>query len=176
MDFDVFYKVFHLLILIVSASLLLVTIKKNQEWNRRKTTHEVINELVFGDYTELSRKLTNDLNIKVHDIKNDYLKSLDALSEEQKEELKLTAKKIFNLFEVLSISIKNGIVDEDICYDYLGMMYSEYYRWGIDFIEELRQEYNEKRVLINFQNCAVKWKQRRDNEVIIKNVKGKGNL
>ena len=175
-NFDTWYKILHLLILAISATFVLITIRKNQEWNRRRTTHEMIHELVTGDYPELSKKLTVDFEVQVYSKTVDYLRSMDKLDEQKQKELRHTVTKIFNLFEVLSISIKNGVIDDQICFDYLGMMYTEYYRWGIDFIEEMRQKSGEKRILLNFQNCALRWKEKIDNGIQIEEVKGKNKL
>ena len=177
MDFDIIYKVAHILVLAISAYFVLSTIIKNQEWNRRKTTHEFINELVFGEYPELSKILTVDLGVKIYDKTEDYLRSFEKLnSEKEKDKFRYTVSKIFNLFEVLSISLKNNVIDESICYDYLGYMYTEYYRWGIDYIKSTRQESGEPRILINFENCALKWQQRINDELTYKQVKGKRPL
>ncbi|WP_106791159.1 DUF4760 domain-containing protein [Aquimarina sp. Aq78] len=175
--FEISYKITHIIILSISAYLIIITIRKNQEWNRRKTTHEFINDLVSGDYLELSKILTIDLKVEVNNVSEDYSKSIIKLQDEtDKKLLQHTVTRIFNLFEVLSISIKNKVVDEDICYDFLGLMYTGYYRWGVEFIEEKKRANNEKRTFINFENQARKWQKRIDEEISYKTVPGKPEL
>ena len=174
---EIIFSSANILIIGFSVYLLLITIRKNQEWNRRKTTHEFLNDLIFKEYTELSKIITIDLEIQVNDKTIDYSDSIKSLVKPKKvKKLKHTLTKIFNIFEILSISIKNSIIDEDIAYDYLGLMYAGYHRYGLKFIEESRQKNSEIRTYENFEKCAKKWAKRMKDSVKTKEVKSKPKL
>jgi hypothetical protein len=52
------------------------------------------------------------------------------------------------------------MIDEDICYDYLGWIMVEYHRWSLPFIEARRNMADDTRVLIVFSEVAEKWAAR----------------
>lgn len=174
--FDLIYKGANIIIIAISAYLILITLRKTQEWNRRKTTHEFLNDLIFKEYTALSKVITYDLAIDVKDSTKSYEDWIYTLKPEDKLLLDYTLAKIYNIFEILAISIKNNIIDEDISYDFLGLMYTGYYKWGLNLIREVRKGNADDRTYRNFQECALKWQERMASEIKVSNVRAKGRL
>ena len=118
------------LIIGISAILLWRQIKENHEWNRRKATQEVLNNLVFGEFPELRAKLEGEFKCKIWEKSQNFQNLTEGLSEERTDDIKILLSRILNILEAIAINIKNNIIDEDICYDYLGWIMSEYYRWS----------------------------------------------
>ncbi|SHH33993.1 protein of unknown function [Chryseobacterium oranimense] len=173
---DLGFKLITLIVVIISARIAYNTLKKSHEWNRRKSTQEVLRDLVLGDYPKYSKVLL-DNGIKVFLKTETYSNSLDAIADDKKEEIINATKSIFNLFEFIAINIKNNSIDEDICYDYLGWMYTAYYNWGIEYIKTERLKANDDfRVLGNFEERAKIWCSRLEKERKPNMIEGKPKL
>lgn len=175
-NFDTWYRCLHLLLIGASAFLVLMTLRRNQEWNRRKSTHDLIERLVTGDYTKLSKIMTVDLSLKIFERSSSYTRDYNSLDAENQKLLNNTLAMIFNLLEVLSISIKNKIIDDEICFDYLALMYTSYYRWGKEFLDKKRKEFGDQRVYVNFEELAIKWQNDLEKDFKKSLKPGKGKL
>jgi len=152
------------LIIGITAITLWWQIKSNHEWNRRKATQEALDKLVIGEFPELRKKLEVDLKCSIWNKDEDYGTLTHSISEQERRDFDSYLVRILNVFEMVGINIKNNVVDEEICYDYLGWLYTEYHRWSGPFIEERRKRAGDPRVLINFTNYAEIWKERMEKE------------
>jgi hypothetical protein len=96
-----------------------------------------------------------------------YLPECLRLGNEKQPEFDDTLVKLLNIFEVISIDIKNQIIDEEISYDYLGWFYTAYYMFSKDFITRRRKDAgDDMRVLMNYTQLAEKWTKRMQDEFI----------
>ena len=59
--------------------------------------------------------------------------------------------KLLNIFEAVTVDIKHDIINENICYEYLGWIMAGYYRWGNPFVIKIRERVGEPRILENFE-------------------------
>ncbi len=173
---DLIFKAITLAIVSFSAVTAYRTLKKFHEWNRRKSTQEILKDLVLGDYPKFS-KILSENNIKPFDKKRFYAKDISTLDDiDIKNNVIYATRNIANLFEFIAINIKNNTIDDEICYDYLGFMYIEFFRWSEEYISEMRKESNDNRIFNNFEEKAVEWKQRFDMEIVPKKVPGRPKL
>jgi hypothetical protein len=152
---------FSTLLIGVYVALLLRQIKETHEWNRRKTSQEILTNLTTGEFPDLRQKLELDFMCNVMDGEETYesVASRWARQDEKKKlELDYALKRLLNIFETVSINMKNHMIDEDICYDYLGDIAVQYSRWSKAFIEE-GQRANPKawEVFVDYTN---RWSER----------------
>ena len=148
----------------ISALLLWKQIKGNYEWNRRKTSQETLNNLVSGEFPDLKHKLEDKFKCAIGNESQTYDDVVKCLSENKIDELDGILMKLLNIFEAITIDIKNDIINENICYDYLGWIMTGYYRWGNPFVIKIRERVGEPRVLENFEYYAQKWTERINEE------------
>jgi hypothetical protein len=134
--------------------------RETHEWNRRKTSQEVLNVLVFGEFPTLRTTVESELRCNIPDPKETYETKTATLSDSDKEKLDNSLRQILNILETIAINIKHNIVDEDICYDYLGWIMVEYHRWSFGFIDARRKKAGDSRVLISFSEYAERWQKR----------------
>lgn len=139
-------------------------IRETHEWNRRKTSQEILNMLVFGEFPTLRTKVETELGCRIPDHKETYDLKVSSLSGEDKIKLDDALRRVLNILETIAINIKHNIIDEDICYDYLGWIMVEYHRWSTDFIADRRRVAGDPRVLIVFSEYAEKWATRLASE------------
>jgi hypothetical protein len=144
----------------VSAWLLGKQIKVDYEWNRTKTSQETLNNLVTGEFPDLRHKLEVELKCKIGDKSQTYEDRVKGLSEDKTDDFDCFLMRFLNILEAVAINIKKDIVDDDICYEYLGWIMTEYYRWSKTFIIKKRKKTGQPRILCYFEDCAQKWTKR----------------
>lgn len=141
----------------ITAWIIHKQIEKNTDWNIKKTSQEILNHLTTGEYLIIKSELQDKFGCDFSDECQNYLelKNKDEVDKNYKFDRKLA--QFFNIFEVISINMKNGIVREDICKNYLHLMFTAYYRWGFSFIDQERKRCKNKEIFLEFENYAKKW-------------------
>lgn len=138
--------------------------RDTHDWNRRKTSQETLNMLVFGNFPSLRAVIESELGCKIPDRNETYEIKRAKLPDTDKVKLDNALREILNIFEAIAINIKHNMIDEDICYDYLGWIMVEYHRWSLPFIEARRRMANDSRILLVFSEFAEKWSTRISKE------------
>lgn len=155
-------------ILGVSVYFLYKQIKTNHEWNRRKTSQELLNSLTLGEFpTELSRiriKVKTKLGCDMQDRSKNYSHLKQCLSEEEIAEISTSIIKVINVLETIAINIKNSIVEEDICYNFSYTFFIDYYYWAKPYIYECRKREDNEFILAEYEYYALKWEKRLNEE------------
>ena len=142
--------------------------QSNNEWNRRLTTQQMLNNIMLGEFRALRYQFEKECGCRVSDPNQCYETVKAKFEEEGKkekiEEMESYLVAILNVFEAFAISMKNHIIDEDICYDNLCLLFIRFKRWSEAFINERRQKAADLQVWINFTNYADKWQLRKNKE------------
>jgi hypothetical protein len=145
------------------------------DWNRRKATLDVLIGNVTGDMAAPRRQLeghglaeggVKGLGVKPYDRKQTYATVLSKLDDAEKPEFELAVKTLFNVFEIVAVGMKHHVMDQQITSDYLSLIWTEYYRWGLPFIEEMRLTTHDRGVYIEMEQWAVRWRREMDLALI----------
>lgn len=153
--------------------------KKIHEWNRRKTTYDLLKDFSNGDFPRILIEMRKMSKLPIDESTN-YEKVIEAISDEEKYSFEKKLSQLLNYFEGISISIKNHIIDEDICFDYAGILFERYYNWSKGFIKKRRDSTEIRTIYINFENLSEKWIEikkldnKKQKEILI--AKGKDKL
>jgi hypothetical protein len=168
------------LIIGVSAWLLWRQLRETHEWNRRKCSQEVLTNLVTGEFPRLREKLERELGCRILHGDETYDSKIKGLDPETRLSLDHTLARLLNILETVCINIKNHLIDEEICYDYLGWIAVQYRDWSDSFIRERRSLAEDQRVLGDVTAYADAWKvrMRDEREAIAKasRIRGKDRL
>ena len=143
----------------ISAMLLWKQIKETDKWNRTKASQETLNNLTTGEFPDLMYKLVK-LKCKIMDKCQTYEDRIKGLSKKEIDEIDWFLMRFLNILEAVAINVKIDVIDENISYNYLGWIMTEYYRWSKTFIIKMRKRTGEPRLLYNFEDCAQKWTKR----------------
>ena len=135
----------------ISAFLLWKQIKENYEWNRRKTSQETLNNLVTGEFPALRDELEDKVKCAIGNESQTYDDVVKGLPKNEIDEIDRILRKLLNIFESVAVDIKHDIINENICYEYLGWIMTGYYRWGNPFVIKIRERVGEPRILENFE-------------------------
>lgn len=153
--------------------------KKIHEWNRRKTTYDLLKDFSNGDFPKLLIEMRRMSKLPIDENTN-YEVVIDSFSDNDKYVFDKKLSQLLNYFEGISISIKNHIIDEDICFDYAAILFERYYNWSKGFIKKRRDTTDIRTIYINFESLAKKWIEvkkldsKKQKEVLIS--KGKNKL
>jgi len=153
-----------LVIAAVSATIALIEVRQNHQWSRRKASEETLSKLVIGDFPDTLERLILEFGWDPVNSSINYDDVAKKLNEQQKLLLDLLLRRLLRILEALCIHIKHGILDEDICYDYLASMLTNLYLRCGHFIENERFARKDQRVFENFSKYAHDW-DRRNSQV-----------
>jgi hypothetical protein len=146
----------------VTVFLLWKQIKEASKLNRWENTQETLDALTSGEFHILRDRLEKEFNCRIWDHTENYEKKILVLDEEKRDELDFALGGLLNVLEAFCIKIKNKLVDEDMCYDYLGFIMVEYKRWSEPFIAvKIRDN---PLSLTVFISCADRWSKRLEND------------
>lgn len=108
-------------------------IKTNHEWNRRRTSHELIFDFNNGTPGRLRSRLESKINI--YDKDQTYRTVQDKMTPKDKMNL----EGMLNHFENISIAVKNNVVTDEIMFDVLNGTVIAYFRWANPYIQDCRK-------------------------------------
>lgn len=154
------FEILNLVVISISAFFVWLTLSNTNRWNRKKGSQEILERFTSGEIPELNKKIRMDFNCKVYDKNHDYTTFIQNLSPNKVDEFDDILLRILNIFEVIAINMKNSIIIENVCFDYLGWFYTEYYRFSKPLIDQKRIAANDKRVLGNFERYAIRWQKK----------------
>lgn len=148
----------------VSAFLIYIQIRSNNEWNRRKSTLDILEKSTTGTFSNLFAKIKN-LNarytkIEIQDRNHNYLNLYDLVNENEKIELISDIKQLLNIIENICISMKNDIIDEDITYNMLYTFLIDFYYWTKPYISDRRNIECNDAIFAEYEFYAIYWEIR----------------
>lgn len=166
------------LLVLKQISLVRKQIKDTYEWNVRKTSQETLRDLISGEFPNWRDTIELEFGCRIPDPQENYESKIVNLEPEKIKKLDFVLGRLLNMLEVVCINIKNNVVDEDIIYDYLGVILIEYKRWSEPFIKEISN--GDPRFLGSVKDYAKKWSTRfeEDQEKMAESgsIKGKEPL
>lgn len=143
-----------------SLVLLLLELRSNHVWNQKRTSYELMNEMITsGRMTGSLGRLQSDYG---WDILNDPVTYADVAARLGKEGRDVSGLDqemvvIMRHLEMLSISITHGIVSERICRDGFWSFFAKIYQGGSPFIDKERERRNNPHIYERFEHFARKW-------------------
>lgn len=132
-------------------------IRFNQKWNRTKTSEEVLSNLVQGDFVSKIDSLENEFGWNPLSDNLDYSDALQRVGEKDKARFNSLVRNIFRTLEVICIKIHHGVIDEEICKDYLISILINFYSKSKSFIDSERKIRKESRVFEFVEYYAQEW-------------------
>ena len=158
-------SVMTVIITVVSVIFFYKQLRQEHEWNLRKTSEENLNRLVIEDFSVLLNKLIRDFHWDISNSTQTYEEIRYSLEyPNELVDLDLTLRSIFRILETITINIKYGLIDEDICFDYLWSILINIHDKCQTFIKKERLARSENAVFENVEEYAIKWRERSKNK------------
>ncbi|MBN2881801.1 DUF4760 domain-containing protein [Candidatus Woesearchaeota archaeon] len=143
----------------IQVFLIRKTNKESHDWNKRKTTFELLTDFTSGNFPKLLDDLNKMSKLPIDESTN-YNQIYRQVPTNQQFEFDRKLSQVLNYFEGIAVSIKNEIVDEDICFDYASVIYQIYYNWSKSYIEKRRKQTNSDTIYADFENTTKRWIER----------------
>lgn len=143
----------NLLVLSITALFVYARMKRNHKWDKKYASQEVLFKSIADDINDVRKSLEEEYDISVFEANTDFYDDLSNI--ENEEDFKFKTKRLLNFLEMVSAGMKNGIVEEKICYEYMRVIFMEYYKWSMPYISEIRED--NRPAYMAFEHYANKW-------------------
>jgi hypothetical protein len=125
----------------ISVFLVYSSMKATYEWNRRKATADVIDKLMSGEFAKKISSLQQKFSLRLTDHSQTYNTVVAAIPSHDRphrvNELDNILGEISSSVEFMTMLKKHHIIADEICYDYLGFVITELYRWSLQLLSKL---------------------------------------
>lgn len=146
----------------VSVWTALTEMRQNHKWNRDKASEETLSRLVLGEFPETLDRLLAEFKWDPITDERSYEQMAGNLVEEDRQELNRVLRRLLRILETVFIHVKHGILNEEVCYDYLASIVPNLYCKALPFIERERAQRGDRRVFENFTDYGARWLKRND--------------
>ena len=140
-------------------------LRETHEWNRRKSSDDALRFLVSADYQRLTDLFHEIVPFEEWSKEHTSYKDICPTLTDQQRCLAIKYSwDLLNVLESICIGMKNQIIDEDICFDYLAFILPRCFYWSEPFIDERRKVANEPRLYTELEDFANRWVERKKKE------------
>jgi hypothetical protein len=140
---------------VMAAFLIYFQIKSFEAWNRKQSSHQILNDFVSGTIEDTLEALESKFSWDVLHDKRTYRDV--AGTTQDLTELDQLLRRLLRRFEAICISMDHKIVQESICRDYIFSLLLTIYNATVAFIEDERAKRNEPRNFEFLERYARKW-------------------
>src|SRR5262245_43145116 len=142
---------------VMAAFLIYFQIKSFEAWNRKQSSHQILNDFVSGTIEDTFEALESKFGWDVLHDKRPYGEI--AGKTENLTELDQLLRRLLRRFEAICISMDHKIVQESTCRDYIFSLLVTLYDATKDFIGQERTRRNEPKSFEFVERYAEKWKR-----------------
>jgi Domain of unknown function (DUF4760) len=141
---------------VISTYFVLMQMRATQEWNTKKTSEELLTQIMIGEFPKLMDSLLVDYDwdILAH---VPYAKRVTEMNEPVLRQMDSVLRNILRNLEVICINMKHKIIDEKVCYEYLHSILTTFYINSEEFIVKERIRRKEPRVFLELEEYAKRW-------------------
>lgn len=139
-------------------------LRRHRIWDRQRFAQQYLSTFVTGEFPLLREKIEKIQECQIWNSQDSYALKCEAFSQDRLDTIEPLLKKILNIFEGMCINIEYQILEEEICYNYLGWLLVAYYRWSNAYINGLRQRSGDPLIYINLERYAKRWDTRINKE------------
>jgi Domain of unknown function (DUF4760) len=130
-------------------------IKSFESWNRKQSSHQILNDFVSGTIEDTLEALESKFGWDVLHDKRTY-RDVEGKTQNLTE-LDQLLRRLLRRFEAICISMDHKIVQESTCRDYIFSLLVTIYRGTEDFIAQERAKRNEPKIFEFVEKYARKW-------------------
>lgn len=140
----------------ISTTCVLKQMRDTQRWNVRKTSEEMLSAMITGDFPKLMDRLILEFgwDILAHTPYDIIAKNL---TDSQLAQVDVILRNILRHLEVICINMKNRIIDEEICFDYLRSIMTTFHVNCDSFILKERKRRENSDIFENTEAYGKKW-------------------
>jgi len=130
--------------------------RDTQRWNVRKTSEEMLSAMITGDFPKLMDRLVLEFgwDVLARTLYDDIAKTL---TDSQLAQVDVILRNILRHLEVICINMKNRVIDEEICFDYLRSIMTTFYVNCDSFILKERKRRANSDIFENTEIYGKKW-------------------
>lgn len=140
---------------VMAAFLIYFQIKSFEAWNRKQSSHQILNDFVSGEIEDTLETLETKFGWDILHDKQTYPEI--AAKTQNVAELDQLLRRLLRRFEAICISMDHKIVQESTCREYIFSLLVTIHRGTAAFIEQERTRRNERKIFEFFEKYARRW-------------------
>lgn len=148
------------IILLLSVIAVLLQIRSQQKWNRRRATQDIVDQLMSGEALRIKERLHPSAN--TYDSAQSYETTVATFELSKKQDFDFWLRHYLDYLEGIALGIRHKILDETIAYENLGVHLPAWNRWSKHYIDEQIKLSNDKTVYIELRLLAEKWNKKNE--------------
>lgn len=140
----------------ISTLFVVKQMRDTQQWNVRKTSEEMLTSMITGDFPRLMDRLILEFEWDI--LAHTHYDTVAAnATPAELSHIDVILRNVLRHLEVTCINMKNGIIDEEICFDYLRSILTTFYANCDSFIRKERDRRREEKIFGEVEGYARKW-------------------
>src|SRR5581483_8320306 len=140
----------------VSSWLVVRQMRDTQRWNVRKTSVETLGAMITGTFPDFMDRLILEFDWDILG-STGYDAVAATLEPSRLVRMEVILRNVLRHLEVTCINMKNGIIDEEMCFDYLRSIMTTFYANCEGFIAKERERRQEQKIFREVEFYAQKW-------------------
>lgn len=148
---------------VVSILLVFFQLLINLNWNARKASIEFLLDQQWEKLKASHRSLNKKLELKYsyYDLSVSFQDRVESESDPiNRKAIEGKAIEILNFYEIMSIAIKEGVLDDSICYDFFSGMALNFHDWTKSYMVKRREEIKDNKLFEHYLARMIAWRTR----------------
>ncbi|MEM7684845.1 MAG: DUF4760 domain-containing protein [Pseudomonadota bacterium] len=155
------FDAIQLLATVIGLGLVIYQLRRDSVWNRQTKAHDTLNAMVSGDFVEILDELLIDFDWDIVAPEQPYadVRQRLEMSGDVKDVTRMTARTVhlLRVLETITISCKKGLIDEEICREYLYSILINVHTNTAEFIASERLRRRKDSVFEHVEEYAKRW-------------------
>lgn len=135
-------------------------IRESLKWNRKKCAEEALTRFSSGDIFKKIEFIESKYNWAILKELKNYEQVITKLNKTEIEELDSILKDIFRNLETVAIKMDHKVIDEEICFDYMFSILTNFHRKCGSFVKKMSEERKEPHLYEHVAIYGEKWHKR----------------
>jgi hypothetical protein len=146
---------------VVSLIVLILDNRRVSYWNRRHAAYDTLREVNAGKFADLLTEIRKKYEWDISRHRQTFSQTTDALSDATlKDDLSGDLVALLRIVESICVAIRHGILDEKLCRTFFNLMIQTIFFNSEDFIQLERERRNERRIFVNLEYFAKRWRSK----------------
>ncbi|MEM9059461.1 MAG: DUF4760 domain-containing protein [Pseudomonadota bacterium] len=155
------FDIIQLLATVIGLGLVIYQLRRDSIWNRTTKAHETLNGMVSGDFVEILDELLIEFDWDIVAPGQGYSETKNRIEtgSDASSVVRMTARMVhlLRILETITISVKKGLVDEQICREYLFSILINVHRNTKEFIANERVRRENPAIFEHVEEYAQSW-------------------
>jgi Domain of unknown function (DUF4760) len=135
-------------------------IRETLKWNKKKCAEEALTRFSSGDFFERIENIKKEYHWAILKEDKKYEEAVTGLNDKEIGKLDSILTDIYRNLETICIKIDHDVIDEEVCFDYMFSVLTNFYLKCDAFVKKMSNERNEPHLYEHVEIYGRKWTHR----------------